>query len=119
MAAPYRRLRMVAGVAMTLAIAGACSNSSATNTPAAATQQPGSNATQAPAATQSHKAVTISVGALPPGATHEAVDALNLQINQFETKYPWVTVTPEEYNWQADTFTAQLLAGTLPTVFTI
>jgi multiple sugar transport system substrate-binding protein len=67
----------------------------------------------------SHKPVTISVGVLRPGATQEAVDALNLQISQFEAKYPWVTVEPEEYNWTAPTFTAALAAGTLPDVFTI
>jgi multiple sugar transport system substrate-binding protein len=63
--------------------------------------------------------VTISVGVLRPGATQEAVDALNLQISEFEAKYPWITVQPEEYNWTAPTFTAALAAGTLPDVFTI
>jgi ABC-type glycerol-3-phosphate transport system substrate-binding protein len=66
-----------------------------------------------------HKPVTISVGVLRPGATQEAVDALNLQISEFQQKYPWVTVEPEEYNWTAPTFTAALAAGTLPDVFTI
>jgi len=63
--------------------------------------------------------VTISVGVLRPGARQEAVDALNLQISEFEAKYPWITVQPEEYNWTAPTFTAALAAGTLPVVFTI
>jgi ABC-type glycerol-3-phosphate transport system substrate-binding protein len=63
--------------------------------------------------------VTITVGVLRPGATQEAADALNLQINQFETKYPWITIQSEEYNWTAPTFTAALAAGTLPDVFTI
>ena len=63
--------------------------------------------------------MTISVGVLRPGATQAAVDALNLQISEFEAKYPWVTVEPEEYNWTAPTFTAALAAGTLPDVFTI
>ena len=54
-----------------------------------------------------------------PGATQEATDALNLQISEFEAKYPWVTVEPMEYNWTAPTFTAALAAGTLPDVFTI
>jgi multiple sugar transport system substrate-binding protein len=66
-----------------------------------------------------HKPVTISVGVLRPGATQEAVDALNLQISEFQAKYPWITVEPEEYNWTAPTFTAALAAGTLPDVFTI
>ena len=66
-----------------------------------------------------HEPVTIIVGALRPGATQEAVDALYLQISEFEAKYPWITVQPEEYNWTAPTFTAALAAGTLPDVFTI
>ena len=51
--------------------------------------------------------------------TQEAVDALYQQIGQFQAKYPWITVEPEEYNWTAPTFTAALAAGTLPDVFTI
>ena len=51
--------------------------------------------------------------------TQEAVDALYEQIGQFQAKYPWITVEPEEYNWTAPTFTAALAAGTLPDVFTI
>jgi ABC-type glycerol-3-phosphate transport system substrate-binding protein len=70
-------------------------------------------------AVAAHEPVTISVGVLRPGATQEAVDALNLQISEFEAKYPWITVQPEEYNWTAPTFTAALAAGTLPDVFTI
>ncbi len=76
-------------------------------------------ATAQDATAGAHKPVTISVGVLRPGATQEAVDALNLQISEFEAKYPWVTVEPEEYNWTAPTFTAALAAGTLPDVFTI
>jgi len=72
-----------------------------------------------PSAVAAHEPVTISVGVLRPGATQEAVDALNLQITEFEAKYPWITVQPEEYNWTAPTFTAALAAGTLPDVFTI
>ncbi|MBA2718718.1 MAG: extracellular solute-binding protein [Chloroflexi bacterium] len=63
--------------------------------------------------------VTITVGVLRPGATQAAVDALNLQISEFEAKYPGITVEPEEYDWTAPTFTAALAAGTLPDVFTI
>jgi multiple sugar transport system substrate-binding protein len=79
-------------------------------------------ASQAPGASPSgaaHKPVTITVGVLRPGATQEAADALNLQISEFQAKYPWITVNPEEYNWTAPTFTAALAAGTLPDVFTI
>ena len=63
--------------------------------------------------------VTIVVGALRPGVTQGAVDALYEQIGQFQAKYPWITVEPEEYDWTAPTFTAALAAGTLPDVFTI
>jgi ABC-type glycerol-3-phosphate transport system substrate-binding protein len=101
----------------------ACGGSTATPT-VAPTQAPASQAatSQAPASTDpsaGHTPVTITVGALRPGATQEAVDALNLQITEFEGKYPWVTVQPAEYNWTAPDFTAALAAGTLPTVFTI
>jgi ABC-type glycerol-3-phosphate transport system substrate-binding protein len=90
----------------------------------AASSSPGSSAAatagaSAGASATAHKPVTISVGVLRPGATQEAVDALNLQINEFEAKYPWITVQSEEYNWTAPTFTAALAAGTLPDVFTI
>ena len=66
-----------------------------------------------------HEPVTIVVGALRPGVTQEAVDALYQQIGEFQAKYPWITVEPEEYNWTAPTFTAALAGGTLPDVFTI
>ena len=59
------------------------------------------------------------MGALRPGVTQEAVDALYEQIGEFQAKYPWITVEPEEYNWTAPTFTAALAGGTLPDVFTI
>ena len=61
-------------------------------------------------AVAAHDPVTITVGVLRPGATQEAVDALNLQITEFEAKYPWITVEPQEYNWTAPTFTAALAA---------
>ena len=72
--------------------------------PPAGRQRRGSAAPSAAA----HEPVTITVGVLRPGATQEAVDALNLQISEFEAKYPWITVEPEEYNWTAPTFTAAL-----------
>ena len=83
-----------------------------------ASRPPSAGTASAPSAA-AHEPVTITVGVLRPGATQEAVDALNLQISEFETKYPWITVEPEEYNWTAPTFTAALAGGTLPTVFTI
>ena len=116
-----RRFFRLAMAALAVVTVSACSAASATPTaaPAAATDAPTAAATAAPAATDTHKPVSITVGVLRPGATQDATDALNLQITQFEAKYPWVTVVPNEYNWTAPTFTAQLAGGTLPTVFNI
>jgi multiple sugar transport system substrate-binding protein len=109
---------MAALAVITTMIVAACG--STTTSPAASTAPVASTAPAASAsAAAAHDPVTISVGVLRPGATQEAVDALNLQISEFEAKYPWITVKPEEYNWTAPTFTAALAAGTLPTVFTI
>ena len=115
-----RRHAALALAATTALLVAAC-GSSASPSPAATgpTASSAAVATQSAAPAASHEAVTITVGALRPGATQEAVDALNLQISQFEAKYPWVSVEPAEYNWTAPTFTAALAAGTLPTVFTI
>jgi ABC-type glycerol-3-phosphate transport system substrate-binding protein len=116
-AKPYSRFKGLAMVAVAIVAASACS--SATSTPTATTGAAGSANPSSSASAASHKPVTISVGVLRPGATQEATDALNLQISEFEAKYPWVTVEPQEYNWTAPTFTAALAAGTLPDVFTI
>jgi multiple sugar transport system substrate-binding protein len=94
-----------------VAIVGACSP--------AASSAPSTGPGTAGPTTAAQQPVTISVGVLRPGATQEAVDALNLQVSEFQAKYPWITVQPEEYNWTAPTFTAALAAGTLPDVFTI
>ena len=102
-----------------LAIVTVSACSSAGSTPSAAAPAATDAPAAAPAATDTHKPVTITVGVLRPGATQEASDALNLQITEFQAKYPWITVVPNEYNWTAPTFTAQLAGGTLPTVFTI
>ena len=96
--------------------ASTASPSVAAPSEAAASQAPAS--APAPSAAD-HKPVSITVGVLRPGATQEAVDALNLQVNEFQAKYPWITVQSQEYNWTAPTFTAALAAGTLPIVFTI
>ena len=115
-----RRLAALGLAVLTTALA-ACG--SASSTPAPATAAPVASAAAAPSATADpmagHEPVTITVGALRPGATQEAVDALMLQISEFKAKYPWITVEPAEYNWTAPTFTAALAAGTLPTVFII
>ena len=113
-----KRLAAFAAVALTAIVVVGCGSSSPTTAPAsqaAATTAP--SASVDPAA--GHEPVEITVGALRPGATQEAVDALMLQISEFEDKYPWISVKPAEYNWTAPTFTTALAAGTLPTVFTI
>jgi ABC-type glycerol-3-phosphate transport system substrate-binding protein len=103
-------------VALTAAaLFGACGTAASPS----ATTAPATQAAQASPSGAGHKPVTITVGVLRPGATQEAADALNLQVSEFEAKYPWITVNPEEYNWTAPTFTAALAAGTLPDVFTI
>jgi len=102
-------------VVITATVLAACGGSTATNAPSAA---PSTAASAAPSAAE-REPVTIVVGALRPGVTQAAVDALYEQIGQFHDKYPWITVEPEEYNWTAPTFTAALAAGTLPDVFTI
>jgi multiple sugar transport system substrate-binding protein len=117
-AKPYGRLKALATVTAAIVIVSACSSTASTPGATSTSAAPTTDATSAPSTT-SHKPVTISVGVLRPGATQEATDALNLQITEFEAKYPWVTVEPQEYNWTAPTFTAALAAGTLPDVFTI
>jgi len=129
------RLTGVGAMIGIIAITGACGSAAPSPSPAPATAAPATAApaTAAPAtvapATAAPTAatptavaqppVTITVGVLRPGATQEAVDALNEQIAEFEATYPGITVEPQEYNWTAPTFTAALAAGTLPTVFTI
>jgi len=114
---PHRSFARLALVGLTAAaLFSACGTAAPNPSSAPASQAAGS---AAPSTAAEHKPVTITVGVLRPGATQEAADALNLQISQFTTKYPWITVNPEEYNWTAPTFTAALAAGTLPDVFTI
>jgi ABC-type glycerol-3-phosphate transport system substrate-binding protein len=102
--------------AVTALLVAACGSSAS---PSPATSAPAASAAAPSASAVANAPVTITVGVLRPGATQEAVDALNLQISEFHTKYPWITVEPAEYNWTAPTFTAALAAGTLPDVFTI
>jgi multiple sugar transport system substrate-binding protein len=117
---PRRSFARLAAVGVTAAVLFSACNTAASPSPSASTA-PASQAPAgaSPSAAADHKPVAITVGVLRPGATQEAADALNLQISQFEAKYPWITVNPEEYNWTAPTFTAALAAGTLPDVFTI
>ena len=122
----WSRFRRSSSVLAALAVAtativAACGGSTASTAPSAAAPSAAAPSAGAPSASAAaeHEPVTITVGALRPGVTQEAADALFLQIQEFEAKYPWITVEPEEYNWTAPTFTAALAAGTLPDVFTI
>jgi multiple sugar transport system substrate-binding protein len=116
-----RRFRVLAMVGLAIVSLAACSSSSSSPSASSAPEASPATSAAAPAAPSAteHKPVTISVGALRPGAAQEAADALNLQIDEFQAKYPWITIESEEYNWTAPTFTAALAAGTLPDVFTI
>jgi multiple sugar transport system substrate-binding protein len=121
---PNRFARLALTGLATVALVNACGTTTTSPAPSTVPASAPAPATSAPsvapsASAAAHDPVTISVGVLRPGATQEAVDALNLQITEFQTKYPWITVQPEEYNWTAPTFTAALAAGTLPDVFTI
>ena len=62
---------------------------------------------------------TLKVVSLLPGSEPEAIDAFNEQVKQFEDANPDIDVVPEEYEWKATTFAAQLAGGTLPDVFEI
>jgi ABC-type glycerol-3-phosphate transport system substrate-binding protein len=109
-----RKYGALATMAAAMIALGACTPAASSPSASAA----GTTPSAAPSGT-AQKPVTITVGVLRPGATQEAADALNLQIDQFQAKYPWITIKSEEYNWSAPTFTAALAAGTLPDVFTI
>ncbi len=62
---------------------------------------------------------TVVKIAIDPGLEQAAVDAYNERVAQFEKANPDIDLQPQEYNWEATTFTAQLAGGTLPDVFTV
>ena len=119
MTATYPRRLATFAIAATVAMLVAACGSSTPSSPPASAPAASSGAVASSDPNAGKEPVTITVGVLRPGATQAAVDALNLQISEFEAKYPWITVEPEEYDWKAPTFTAALAAGTLPDVFTI
>lgn len=61
----------------------------------------------------------LRVVSLLPGSEQAAFDAFDAQVAQFEEENPTIDVQPEEYEWKATTFAAQLAGGTLPDVFEI
>jgi ABC-type glycerol-3-phosphate transport system substrate-binding protein len=109
---PVRKVGTLLMAGLAVVIVAGCGSTAATPSAAGSTGPAASNGT-------TNKPVTITVGVLRPGASQDAADALNLQIDQFQAKYPWITVESQEYNWTAPTFTAALAAGTLPDVYTI
>jgi ABC-type glycerol-3-phosphate transport system substrate-binding protein len=103
--------------ALVFGLLAACSSGGSTDTGTGGTQTSSGAATTSTA--PADEKVTITVAGLQPGAEQDAVDALNARVKEFEEKYPNITVEPQEYNWLASTFTAQLAGGTLPIVFQI
>ena len=65
------------------------------------------------------KTTAITVAALIPGSTKEAIQQFNNQVKAFERANPSIDVRPVEYQWTGPTFAAKLAAGTLPTVFRV
>ena len=64
--------------------------------------------------------ITISVVSLIPGSEQAAFDAFDARVKQFEgLPTPPSRSRPQEYEWKATTFAAQLAGGTLPDVFEI
>ena len=63
--------------------------------------------------------VNIVVAPVLPGATADALNALHKRVQQFEKKYPNISVKAIEYQWTGTTFAAELAGGTLPDVFNV
>jgi ABC-type glycerol-3-phosphate transport system substrate-binding protein len=61
--------------------------------------------------------VTISVSNLPPETEGATRDAFLARVQEFEDANPNITIEPNEWEWDAATFTTQLAGGTLPTTF--
>ena len=62
--------------------------------------------------------VTLKV-AIDAGLEQGAIDAFDARVDQFEDKYPNISVERQEYNWTGTTFAAELAGGTIPDVFTV
>jgi ABC-type glycerol-3-phosphate transport system substrate-binding protein len=104
----HRTTAMAVAGAMSFGLLAACSDGS--------TPEPGPGADDEGTGQEQ---VTITVAGLLPGAEQEAIDSLNARVEQFQDAYPDIVVEPQEYQWLATTFSAQLAGGTLPTVFEI
>ena len=65
----------------------------------------------------SDEKVTISVSNLPAETEEATRDAFLARVQEFEDANPNITIEPNEWEWDAATFTTQLAGGTLPTTF--
>ncbi|MFT4235873.1 MAG: extracellular solute-binding protein [Microbacterium sp.] len=63
--------------------------------------------------------MTLRVGNLPSADNEEQRAAFEAAIDEFEELYPNITIEAEETAYDAQTFNAQLAAGTLPTVLAV
>ena len=63
--------------------------------------------------------VTIKVSNLPPETEATVREAFMKRVDEFEVANPNITVDPQEWEWEAGTFSAQLAGNTLPTTFEI
>ncbi|HEY8588520.1 MAG TPA: extracellular solute-binding protein [Naasia sp.] len=61
----------------------------------------------------------LTVASLIPGTEQAAFDAFDERVAAFEEANPDIDVEGIEYEWTAETFTAQLAGGTLPDVYRI
>ncbi|WP_197510084.1 hypothetical protein [Tessaracoccus coleopterorum] len=105
--------RGVAALVAALVGAGALVGCSG-QTPAGPTGTP--DGTSSPGATSpAAQTVTLRVVSLLPGSEQAAIDAFNAQVAEFETANPGIDIVPEEYEWKATTFAAQLAAARSPT----
>lgn len=63
--------------------------------------------------------VTIKVSNLPPETEASVREAFLERVAEFEDANPNITIDPQEWEWEAGTFGAQLAGNTLPTTFEI
>lgn len=63
--------------------------------------------------------VSITVEGWRPGDQAATTDAVKAQVAEFEKANPDITVVPKEWQWNSQTFSAELAGGTLPTTFRV
>jgi multiple sugar transport system substrate-binding protein len=63
--------------------------------------------------------VTITVEGWRPGDQKSTIDAVKAKAAAFHKAHPEITVVPKEWQWNAQTFPAELAGGTLPTSFRV